>query len=1128
VKLRRCLLEPLESRRMFVVGAFEIPETVLPGSLFDGVVHLSGNSSAFASAPTCSGSLLPSGRHILTAGHCIWQNERQVVSVGNASGGTFQLTLNGDTTDDIPYNASADELEAAIEDAIGENVAVSGGPDGNGNNPWTVEFRGNLKLTDVPLMQANSTNLVGDIVVLNPPNTRSNDGRAGSTRARFDLPSGPIALNAGAYSPAEDFLHPNWNGLFFNGDDEDPNGAPGEDIAIITLPAIAPLGATRYEPYTAQDETDPENLFIMVGYGRTGLGATGEDSGPPDTAGLKRQGLNQYGDIHASSGFLRSDFDDGTEDMNTLGDGIGLGPYESAVARGDSGGPNFFHRFGLNGESHLYITGINSAVDGAGLPGFSAFGARNYFTRVSDYTLNRDPLFDIHDIIHQPDEIVLDMNFQPAGNDGQADLVEVQSDGLTVTLYINGEFLWKSPVDEMLSLLIIGSGDNDVIDASQLPANIPLRVEAGKGDDIVVGGSGPDWLYGQDGKDQIQAGPGDDRVFGGDGDDDLSGQQGNDILYGEGGDDLLSGHIGNDTLIGDIGSDRLYGGSGDDDLVGGVWSFEPIPAAPQPDKDELYGEDGNDYLRGDNVFQYSAGLTQTTGGDDLLIGGPGYDTLDGQAGNDTLKGDSEPDVMNGGLGNDNLDGGSGDDVMWGDAGNDTLIGGPGNDFLTGGMGVDTLDGGEGNDQLIGGMPANAASVDLSSDTLFGGAGDDTIAGDNATFFPFSINASVGSGDTIHGGDGNDVIYGQGGSDRIDGAAGNDNISGGSGNDQIDGGSGDDTINGGAGNDSILGGGDNDSVLGGLGDDQIQGGPGDDSLWGEAGADVIVGDDGNDFIWGGLNNDILVGANGVDTIHGDAGNDELIGGHRITDAQGAKDLSADLLFGDAGADTILGDNGSITPLYLEVNDGGNDLIQGDAGNDVVYGQNGDDQISGGLGDDQLHGGAGDDSILGGANNDQLRGDSGNDRLRGGSGNDSLIGGDGNDVLLGEAGADVLSGESGRDLLVGGVGADSLNGGSGDDLLIGGTTSFDANDPALDQIMAEWRSRRDYATRVDNLKGIVNVLFNARQNGATFLTKGVTVQDDLAAADSLFGDLDQDWFLYDPALDLVDRVKGEVAN
>ena len=44
-------------------------------------------------------------------------NETQTFRVTNATGGTFTLTFNGQTTAAIPYNATAAEIQTALEDA---------------------------------------------------------------------------------------------------------------------------------------------------------------------------------------------------------------------------------------------------------------------------------------------------------------------------------------------------------------------------------------------------------------------------------------------------------------------------------------------------------------------------------------------------------------------------------------------------------------------------------------------------------------------------------------------------------------------------------------------------------------------------------------------------------------------------------------------------------------------------------------------------------------------------------------------------------------------------------------------------------------------------------------------------
>lgn len=109
-------------------------------------------------------------------------------------------------------------------------------------------------------------------------------------------------------------------------------------------------------------------------------------------------------------------------------------------------------------------------------------------------------------------------------------------------------------------------------------------------------------------------------VVGGGGNDHISGGRGNDVLIGGAGKDDLEGGRGADILIGGAGKDKLQGGRGNDLLIGGsvmneenlaaldqalaAWSSDDLSAAlnfigaiaDDNEKDDLFGEQGNDYL----------------------------------------------------------------------------------------------------------------------------------------------------------------------------------------------------------------------------------------------------------------------------------------------------------------------------------------------------------------------------------------------------------------------------------------------------------------------------------------------------------------------------------------------------
>lgn len=701
----------------------------------------------------------------------------------------------------------------------------------------------------------------------------------------------------------------------------------------------------------------------------------------------------------------------------------------------------------------------------------------------------------------------------------------------------NDQINFIGDFDFLSTLQAFGGDGDDNISGDLLTGNQALRAFGEDGEDTLVGGVGPDFLVGGDDADSLSGGDGNDQLIGGfqiasldssDSDnssDMLNGGSGNDgiiaddgsfipffvrdtsggndIVYGGDGDDLIFGGFGHDDVYGQGGDDTIAAGPGNDTVLGGWYLFMGAPPLADGD-DFISGGDGADVVYGDNLDPLLQPIFSQSGGNDVLLGGDGDDTILGQAGHDDLEGGRDDDTLHGGVGNDELAGGSGTDLLVGDVGTDLIFGnsgpdvldgGPdddilvggsdgdelrggsgedlltgeaGDDLLVGGFGSDTLDGGADNDDLIGGnLGGLGVQADFSADSLNGGDGDDVILGDSGSISPFFIPALdfLGGGDTIQGGPGNDTIYGQAGDDFIGGWLGNDLIYCGFGN------------------------------------------------------DIAGGDDGNDILVGESGSDLVAGGEGNDSVTGGEGDDILVGGVFSAGAMVIAETGDDLLTGGDGEDFLFGDSWALgAPFDFGVL-GGNDTIYGGAGNDLAVGQAGDDWMTGDTG------------------NDMLLGADGDDRIRGGHGNDQLGGGSGHDLLLGESGNDALAGGGGRDVLIGGAGADTLDGGADDDILIAGTTSYDADDAALDQILAEWTSARSYQSRVKNLSGIGNgnPEFANRLNGTVFLKKhgnkhngDATVFDDIDQ-DELTGSSGDDWFLFDPPVDVLeDWVAGEDKN
>lgn len=620
--------------------------------------------------------------------------------------------------------------------------------------------------------------------------------------------------------------------------------------------------------------------------------------------------------------------------------------------------------------------------------------------------------------------------------------------------------------------LSLGAG-NDSFDASSL-ANvdaIQFYVNAGDGNDRIVGGGSSDVLNGEAGRDTLFGNAGDDLLHGGDQADLLDGGDGNDQVLGEGN----SG----DILTGGRGFDYIDGGNGQDILAEAL--LEPDANSISLMNNTLVQFDDADESGTSAVIDFVASIESAK-----LVGTSGDDTLDASnftRGSVTLQGGAGSDLLTGSRSNDVLDGGADDDAVFQQAdGNQVLS----NDFLTG-RGTDSLIGIEGaaligsetanvidarrfsgvafaataggNDQILGGSGGIVAVPGDGDDSVTGGSANDVVAFVIAAHIRVTDTLAVGEGiDTLNGIE-NAVMVGNDAVNVMDASAfsGNTLFIGEGGDDRFLVGKGLFLADGGAGTDSIVISRatitspvnltllstidiplptdpfdllsldfdfDSSSVLipnieraditTGSGSDSIDARAfvGQVTVSSGAGNDIIFGSDLADSINGSDGNDIIIGLGGNDNILGGAGNDGISGGD-----------GNDIINSNAGADTVSGD-------------GGADSINGGSGDDILSGASlpGQQTVATGSeldGNDIVNGDDGNDVLLGGAGDDQLLGGTGNDVIAGGLGNDNLVAGAGNDTLLGEGGNDTLAGAAGKDLALGGDGDDAINAGVDND-------------------------------------------------------------------------------------------------
>jgi hypothetical protein len=172
-------------------------------------------------------------------------NERQELFVA-ATGGAFKLVFNSpqpggltDTTSTIDYNATAAEVEAALESLsnIGPgNVSVSGGPgDEQGTHPYVVEFHGRYADTNVRPLIVTAVGLVGGSPSSEATITTSQEG--GGALETCTTICGPLTVDEGAAALGRSPSGPN-PGQFGNGIeaiaiDNDPSSASYGDVYVV-------------------------------------------------------------------------------------------------------------------------------------------------------------------------------------------------------------------------------------------------------------------------------------------------------------------------------------------------------------------------------------------------------------------------------------------------------------------------------------------------------------------------------------------------------------------------------------------------------------------------------------------------------------------------------------------------------------------------------------------------------------------------------------------------------------------------------------------------------------------------------------------------------------------------------
>jgi len=414
-----------------------------------------------------------------------------------------------------------------------------------------------------------------------------------------------------------------------------------------------------------------------------------------------------------------------------------------------------------------------------------------------------------------------------------------------------------------------------------------------------------------------------------------------------GGNVSIDGGYGNDTITGSVGNDTITGGGGDDNLDGYKGSDTYVVTGNEAG--------GWDSFSGYDLYKDTGASTDTDtilaiGDDNVDIGlrsfGPetGIEVIDGSGATGTVRllGDWNDNVLD--FSTVTLVGGN--IVIDGGYGNDTITGTADADTITGGGGDDDLDGADGSDTYIvsGNEPAgwdSFSGYDTYADT--GTSGVDTIVaiGDGdvdigvSAFGPETgievIDASQAVGKVRLLGDYNDNVLDFTGVTILGKAT-------------IDGGYGDDTITGTASGNAIIGGGGNDLLDGAGGSDYYY---------------VTGNQAGGWSSFAGFDTYADSGASGIDTIRAYGKGPIDIGLAGFDSSSGIEVIDAT---GATGAVRLLGDWTDDTLDFTGVTLIGNIGIDGGGGADVIIGNEAANTITGGTGQDNLDGAGGGDTYV----------------------------------------------------------------------------------------------------------------------------------------------------------------------
>ncbi|NEP38091.1 MAG: trypsin-like serine protease [Okeania sp. SIO2H7] len=266
----------------------------------------------------------------------------------------------------------------------------------------------------------------------------------------------------------------------------------GTDIAVLELEVAAPEDIKPLKLFGSDPQhlitTDPNDPAIMVGFGEIGVGDEGsnfnEDSmrwGAENFIGLVGSVFDPVFDAIFESNIINTDYDDGTEENNSIGSKDPL-DNEGTTAAGDSGGPLLVR----NPENDEYL--IAGVVTG-GSSDFSTFGDVSWWTGVTEHrefieSFGAEFVGDFVPVVLEPTDDIQNSSFEKGltgwSRRGSAGVTNSTfpvstSQGDSQALIVNDEFLGIASTNEIEELLELDPGDLDAVSGSLIVAGSAIK-----------------------------------------------------------------------------------------------------------------------------------------------------------------------------------------------------------------------------------------------------------------------------------------------------------------------------------------------------------------------------------------------------------------------------------------------------------------------------------------------------------------------------------------------------------------------------------------------------------------------------------------------------------------------------